>query len=131
MGMPSCSICGKEISLGGYSNIIPMCFKCGEQFCRKCEEEHRCPQKTNELTACPVERGVSLRCNLEEVGKMGRGVNDIIIEKLDVLSIDDLLRGLIADSDLEEVVCCLDFIAKESDRKVEMYCRGVREYPAS
>jgi len=57
------------------------------------------------------------------------GLTEKIYEKIDELTIDEVLRCLIADSDLEEVVCALDFIAGEKGRCVEMYKNGVREYP--
>lgn len=54
----------------------------------------------------------------------GRGTSDRIMEKIDGISIDDFLRGLIEDSDLEGVVCCLNMIAEETKHKVEMYSIG-------
>ena len=59
-----------------------------------------------------------------------KGTNELIEERVQEISIDDFLKGLIADSDLVEVVCCLDQIAKESGKRVELYENGVREYPA-
>ena len=59
-----------------------------------------------------------------------KGTTELITEYVDRISIEDFLRSLIADSDLVEVVCCLDMIAYESGRKVELYENGVREYPA-
>lgn len=63
--------------------------------------------------------------------KINEGLTETIAKQLDELSIDDVLRCLINDSDIEEVVCCLDFIAHEDGMNVEMYKNGVREYPAS
>ena len=59
-----------------------------------------------------------------------KGTTELVVEHVDGISIDDFLRGLIDDSDLIEVVCCLDMIARESGKKVELYKDGVREYPA-
>lgn len=60
---------------------------------------------------------------------------DKIRNELDNITIDELLRGLIADSDLMEVVCALDMIAQENGRELEMYRlnenkNGIKEYPA-
>ena len=55
--------------------------------------------------------------------------NELIIDKIDSLSIDDILRSLIKDSDLEEVACCLDMIAKENMKEINMFENGVRIYP--
>jgi hypothetical protein len=45
-------------------------------------------------------------------------------------SIDEILRGLIKDSDIIEVTCCLDMIAQEKDSHIVMFNRtGVRQYP--
>ena len=59
------------------------------------------------------------------------GFNDIIIEKLDEIDIDTILRSLIEDSDLEEVVSVLDIIAQETENKnIQMFDEdGVRCYP--
>jgi len=61
------------------------------------------------------------------------GFNDIIIEKLDEIDIDTILRSLIEDSDLEEVVSVLDIIAQETENKnIQMFDEdGVRCYPVS
>ncbi len=57
--------------------------------------------------------------------------NDYIIEKIEKITIDEFLRGLITDSDLEEVVSTLDMIARESGLKIEMYNKDrIRQYPA-
>lgn len=66
----------------------------------------------------------------KEMKKSGRGTSDRIMEQIDKLSIDDLLRGLVEDSDLEEVVCCLDMIAKETGYYLELVSnKGIRKYP--
>ncbi|RLC36640.1 hypothetical protein DRH29_04200 [candidate division Kazan bacterium] len=59
------------------------------------------------------------------------GFNDIIIEKLDEIDIDTILRSLIEDSDLEEVVSVLDIIAQETENKnIQMFDEDdVRCYP--
>lgn len=49
------------------------------------------------------------------------GLTEKITELVDSLSIDEVLRCLIIDSDLEEVVCCLDMIAKEHGQRVKLY----------
>ena len=59
-----------------------------------------------------------------------KGTTELIVEQVDRISTEDFLRSLIADSDLVEVVCCLDMIAHDSGKKVELYEGGVREYPA-
>ena len=40
--------------------------------------------------------------------------------ELDALSIEDFLKALIKDSDLIEVVCCLDMIANEEGKRLKM-----------
>lgn len=45
-------------------------------------------------------------------------------------TIEEVLLGLIADSDLEEVVCCLDFIAKKEGKRIVMFTKDGRIYPA-
>lgn len=47
----------------------------------------------------------------------------------DEASIDDALRELIADSDLEEVVSCLDMICQEGNRHLMMFNGNGVEYP--
>lgn len=61
---------------------------------------------------------------------MSVGTTELITEKIDNLSIDDFLKALIQDSDLTEVVCCLDFIAKETGFAVCLFKDGVKHYPA-
>lgn len=48
----------------------------------------------------------------------------------DEATIDDALRELIEDSDLEEVVSCLDMICKESNRHLMMFNGNGVEYPS-
>lgn len=62
---------------------------------------------------------------------MGTGLTDTIMQKMEEFSIDEVLRCLIVDSDLEEVVSCLDMIAKESGLNVEMHKNGVQVYPVT
>lgn len=45
-------------------------------------------------------------------------------------TITDVLNQLINESDLIEVVSCLDAIATESKRRVELFGDGIRIYPA-
>ncbi len=45
-------------------------------------------------------------------------------------SIEEILLELIADSDLDEVVCCLDFIAKREGKRLAMFTKDGRIYPA-
>ena len=57
--------------------------------------------------------------------------NQSIANILDNMTIDDILRGLIEDSDLIEVACCLDMIAQEDGKKVVLFCKKEgRIYPA-
>jgi len=47
----------------------------------------------------------------------------------DNATIDDALRELIEDSDLEEVVSCLDMICNEQDKFILLVKKGTIEYP--
>lgn len=58
------------------------------------------------------------------------GLTEKLIEKMDELSIDEVLRCLIEDTDLIEVACCLDQIAKETGRRVVLNHGDDQEYPA-
>lgn len=66
----------------------------------------------------------------KEVNKMYDTLSSLFSDKLGELFITEILSGLIAESDLNKVVCCLDMIAKESGRNVALYNSGVREYTA-
>jgi hypothetical protein len=48
----------------------------------------------------------------------------------DNATIDDALRELIEDSDLEEVVCCLDMICNEQNKHIMMFNGTGVEYPS-
>lgn len=48
----------------------------------------------------------------------------------DEATIDEVLRALIEDSDLEEVVSCLDMICNEQDKKLMMFNEKGVEYPS-
>lgn len=48
----------------------------------------------------------------------------------DDATIDEVLRQLIKDSDLEEVVCCLDMICNEQGKKIIMFNESGVEYPS-
>ena len=48
----------------------------------------------------------------------------------DEATIDEVLRALIDDSDLEEVVCCLDMICKEQNKHIMMFNGTCVEYPS-
>ena len=54
-------------------------------------------------------------------------VTEAVREIMDDFSIDDILRELIDDCDLMEVVSCLDRIANESGYELEMYKDDVDE----
>ncbi len=56
-------------------------------------------------------------------------LRDAIVEAVDGLTVDDILRSLIADTDLIEVACVLDFIAQEKGREVQVWHGPQREYP--
>ena len=45
------------------------------------------------------------------------------------LSFDDILRGVIAESDLMEIVSCLDVIASEEGKRVRLYEGDEQIYP--
>ena len=47
----------------------------------------------------------------------------------DNATIDDALRELIEDSDLEEVVSCLDMICNEQNKFLLLIKKGTIEYP--
>jgi len=47
----------------------------------------------------------------------------------DEATIDDALRELIEDSDLEEVVSCLDMICNEQNKFLLLIKKGTIEYP--
>lgn len=47
------------------------------------------------------------------------------------VSVDEVLRELIKDTDLIEVICCLDMIATESGSRVAMFNWEGRQYPAN
>lgn len=57
------------------------------------------------------------------------GLTEKITDKIDSLSVDEVLRCLIEDTDLMEVVCCLDMIAKETERRVVLNNLDGQEYP--
>ena len=52
-----------------------------------------------------------------------------LLDALARLSVTDLLRALIADTDLIEVAGVLDLIAHESNREVQVWHGPQREYP--
>lgn len=58
------------------------------------------------------------------------GLTEAITDKIDSLSLDEVLRCLIEDTDLIEVACCLDQIAKETERRVVLNNLDGQEYPA-
>ena len=47
----------------------------------------------------------------------------------DEATIDEVLKALIDDSDLEEVVSCLDMICNEQDKFILLVKKGTIEYP--
>lgn len=61
---------------------------------------------------------------------MNDGLTAIIMKKIEDISVDEALRALIADTDLVEVVCCLDMIAREDDGRVELHDPTGTVYPA-
>ena len=44
-------------------------------------------------------------------------------------SIEEVLLGLIEDSDLIEVVCCLDLISRKEGKKIRMFMDEEQVYP--
>lgn len=48
------------------------------------------------------------------------GFDNLILDKIAQLSIDQILRGLTIDFNLETIISCLDDIAKESGGKVSL-----------
>lgn len=58
------------------------------------------------------------------------GFDDLLLQHLEDISIDDILRALICESDLMEVVAILDFIVEEDGCELKMFKNGVQTYPA-
>lgn len=67
---------------------------------------------------------------MKKAGTTFYGLTAMIADRIEGMSIDEILRGLIAESDLTEVACCLDFIAKESGHSIKMFKGDEQTYPA-
>lgn len=58
-------------------------------------------------------------------------LREAIVKAVDQLTIEDILCSLIADADLIEVACVLDFFAHKSNREVQVWHGPQREYPVN
>jgi len=62
--------------------------------------------------------------------KRSYGLSDKIAEMIDNLSIDEVLRLLINESDLEEVAACLDMICRDEGKSIVLSSENGVIYPA-
>jgi hypothetical protein len=58
------------------------------------------------------------------------GLNDVILAKIDDLSVDEVLRGLIEDVDFIDVACTLDMIGKKLGLRVAVFRGKEQVYPS-
>lgn len=56
-------------------------------------------------------------------------LRSLVVDMMQDLSFDEILRSLIMDADLEEIVCCLDIIASEQDKEVKLFEGDKQIYP--
>ena len=65
------------------------------------------------------------------IDQFSKGLDQTITDILENMTIDDILRGIIEDSDLIDVACCLDMIAQEDGKKIILFSNeDGRIYPA-
>lgn len=65
---------------------------------------------------------------LSEIKKCGADYNKMK-HKLENITIDEFVKALIVDSDLEEVVSVLDFNAQQEGKQIRIFGNGKKIYP--